>query len=333
MSSISVIVPVYNTENYLPRCLDSLLNQTFLDFEILLIDDGSTDNSLAVCRQYAAKDSRVKVIKTKHVGVSAVRNLGLDNAKGKYIMFCDSDDYVERDWIEELYDAAEEHPNALCNCEYALSSPSVGYVKKQGVPNLTKSQVIEKRAFFPLLCYGQMMHLWTRIFRRDVILSHKLRFQKVEIEGEDMIFIYHYLRFCDSFYFIHKCLYYWTDNGTNTITRGFQPYYFEDMKQIYLARKEHIAPEFLQDFYNYSFERFMRCPDFVWDKRNTDNKRIKKQYCKRIFCDSAFQETVKNVNTKACSRKKRLVLRTGNYSLYRLLSRLSKIVRSRSSRY
>ena len=152
MSSISVIVPVYNTENYLPRCLDSLLNQIFMDFEILLIDDGSTDNSLAVCRQYAAKDSRVKVIETKHVGVSAVRNLGLDNAKSKYIMFCDSDDYVERDWIEELYDAAEEHPNALCNCEYALSSPSVGYVKKQGVPNLTKSQVIEKRAFFPLLC-------------------------------------------------------------------------------------------------------------------------------------------------------------------------------------
>lgn len=322
MCCISVIVPVYNTENYLPRCLESLLGQTFTDFEILLIDDGSTDNSLAVCRRYAETDSRVKVIETKHVGVSAVRNLGLDNAKGKYIMFCDSDDYAARDWIEALYHAAEEHPDALCNCEYAWNRPSVGYVKKQSVPNLTKSQVIEKRAFFPLLCYGQMMHLWTRIFRRDIILSHALRFPRVEVEGEDMIFIYHYLRCCDSFYFVHKCLYYWTDNGADTITRGFHAYYFEDMKQIYLARKEHIAPEFLQDFYDYSFKRFMRCPDYVWDKRNPDSKRTKKRYCKKIFCDSAFQETVKNASTKACPRRKRLVLRTGSYSIYHLFLKL-----------
>ena len=95
MPKISVIVPVYNTEKYLRRCMESILNQTFNDFEIILIDDGSTDNSHAVCNQYAKKDSRVRVIPTNHIGVGAVRNLGLLDAKGNYIMFCDSDDYVE----------------------------------------------------------------------------------------------------------------------------------------------------------------------------------------------------------------------------------------------
>ena len=321
MSKISVIVPVYNTENHLPRCLDSLLGQTFTDFELLLIDDGSTDGSLDVCRRYEAADSRITVLSGKHKGIGAVRNLGLDKAKSEYIMFCDSDDYVEPEWAEELYRAVLAHPDSLCNCEYAMTKPSKNIVKPQLLPRLTKSQVIEKRAFFPLLYHGQLMHLWTRIFRADVIKAHGLRFRELQTEGEDMIFICEYLRYCNDFYFIHKCLYYWADNDADSITRGFTAYYFDDMKQIYLARKEHVAEEHLQDFYDYSFVRFMRCPEFVWDERNTDSRRVKMRYCQRMFRDDAFQETVKNAGEKVCPRKKKLVLKTKSYRLYRMLSK------------
>lgn len=317
MSKISVIVPVYNTEKFLPRCLDSLLKQRFTDYEVILIDDCSTDSSLAVCQSYAARDSRIKIIQSKHLGVGTVRNLGLDNAKGKYIMFCDSDDYVEPDWIEELFNAAEKHSCSLCNCEYAMTKPSAGIVEYKELPNLTKSQVIEKKAFFPLLYYGQVMHLWTRIFRADIIKEHQLRFRELATEGEDMIFICDYLHFCKDFYFIHKCLYYWADNDSDSITRGFIAYYFDDMKEIYLARKAHIAPEFMQDFYDYSFKRFMRCLEFVWDSRNSDSRKTKMLYCKKMFRDSVFRETVKNASKLACSRKKRFILLTGNYQLYR----------------
>ncbi len=321
MSEISVIIPVYNTEKYLPRCIDSLLKQTFTDYEVILIDDGSTDNSLAVCQSYAAMDSRIIIIQSKHLGVGAVRNLGLDNAKGKYIMFCDSDDYVEPEWIEELHKAAANHPDSLCNCEYALTKPSADIVDHKTLPGLTKSQVIEKKAFFPLLFYGQVLHLWTRIFRKDIIKENNLRFHELSTEGEDMIFICDYLRFCNDFYFIHKCLYYWADNDSASITRGFSAYYYYyyDMKEIYLARKEHIAPEFMQDFYDYSFERFMRCIEFVWDIRNSDSRKTKIRYCQKMFRDSAFRETVKNVSAKACSRKRRMVLLTGSFRLYSLL--------------
>lgn len=317
MRQIDVIVPVYNTEKTLPRCLDSLLAQTFADFELLLIDDGSTDNSLSVCRAYARKDRRIRVIATAHRGVGAVRNIGLENADSRYIMFCDSDDYVEPAWMETLYRAACAHPKALCNCEYAMTIPAQGVVEPQLLPHLTKSQEIEKKAFFPLLFHGQLMHLWTRIFRTDVIQANGLRFRELQTEGEDMIFICEYLRYCDCFYFVHQCLYYWADNGEGSVTRGFTAYYFDDMKQIYLARKEHIAEEFRQDFYDYSFQRFMRCLEFVWDARNTDSDAVKTDYCQTMFADPVFQETVRHVSEKACPRAKQLVIQTKNYRLYR----------------
>ena len=94
MIKISVIVPVYNVEKYLPRCIDSILNQTFTDFELILVDDGSTDNSGQICDTYAEKDSRVKVVHKKNGGVSKARNVGLDNVLGKYITFCDSDNSI-----------------------------------------------------------------------------------------------------------------------------------------------------------------------------------------------------------------------------------------------
>ena len=100
---ISVIVPVFNNEKWLSRCLDSILAQHYKNFEVLLIDDGSTDASGAVCDSYARNDSRIHVIHTTNGGVSNARNIGLDRAKGDYISFVDSDDWVEPNFLEELY--------------------------------------------------------------------------------------------------------------------------------------------------------------------------------------------------------------------------------------
>ncbi len=317
MPAVTVIVPVYNTERFLPRCLDSLKKQTFKDFEVLLLDDGSTDNSGIICRAYAAHDSRMRLITLEHGGVGAARNRGLDEAEGRFVMFCDSDDYVAPGWMEALYMAALEHPMSLCNCEYAMATPSKGTVKPKLLPGLTKSQTIEKRAFFPLLYCGQMMHLWTRIFSAEVIREHGLRFRELLTEGEDMIFICDYLHFCESFYFIHQCLYFWANNGTETITRGFSAHYFDDMKQIYLARREHVAAEHMQDFYDYSFVRFMRCTEFVWDERNKESDSEKTRYCQRMFSDEVFQETAEHASAKVCLPEEKAVLKAKRFELYR----------------
>ena len=102
MPIISVIVPVYNVEKYLNRCIDSILAQTFSDFELLLIDDGSKDKSGEICDQYAEKDDRIKVLHKENGGASAARNTGIDHAVGEYIMFADSDDYIGRNMLESL---------------------------------------------------------------------------------------------------------------------------------------------------------------------------------------------------------------------------------------
>ena len=99
---ISVIVPVYNTEKYLGRCVDSIINQTYTNLEIILVDDGSPDNSPAICDEYAKKDQRIKVIHKENGGLSSARNAGLDIAKGDFISFIDSDDWVEKDLFEVL---------------------------------------------------------------------------------------------------------------------------------------------------------------------------------------------------------------------------------------
>lgn len=114
---ISVIVPVYNVEKYLSRCIESILSQTFTDFELLLIDDGSTDRSGEICDEYAKKDTRIRVFHTKNRGVSAARNLGLDNAKGEWISFVDSDDWVENDYLKSLFNDNFLTENKCVICE------------------------------------------------------------------------------------------------------------------------------------------------------------------------------------------------------------------------
>jgi len=99
---ISVIVPVYKVEQYIHRCIDSILSQSFTDFELILVDDGSPDNCGKICDEYAQKDSRIRVFHKSNGGVSSARNLGLDNAKGEWIAFIDSDDFVENEYLEEL---------------------------------------------------------------------------------------------------------------------------------------------------------------------------------------------------------------------------------------
>ena len=114
---ISVIIPVYNAESTLRRCVDSVLAQTFTDFECLLINDGSKDKSGEICDEYARKDSRVKVFHKENGGVSSARNVGLDNARGEWVSFVDSDDWVEGDILESMYKTALLSGSSLVTCD------------------------------------------------------------------------------------------------------------------------------------------------------------------------------------------------------------------------
>lgn len=115
---ISIIVPVYNVEKYLRKCLDSIVNQIYKDLEIFLINDGSTDGSLAICQEYKEKDNRITIFNQEHLGPSSARNLGLDNARGNFISFIDSDDYIAPNFISELYFLLKDTGSDIVQCDY-----------------------------------------------------------------------------------------------------------------------------------------------------------------------------------------------------------------------
>ena len=139
MSEISIIVPVYNVEKYLENCIESILNQTFKDFELILVDDGSTDNSGKICDIYEKKDSRIKVIHKNNEGLSSARNTGLDIACGKYVGFVDSDDSIHPKMYEVLYNLIEKYKSDISCCNYKYTYD----ISNQNHEELNLNEVIE----------------------------------------------------------------------------------------------------------------------------------------------------------------------------------------------
>lgn len=184
---ISIIVPVYKAELYLPKCIESILGQTFTNFELILVDDGSPDNSGMICDSYAKKDNRIKVIHQANSGVSTARNSALDLAVGKYIMFCDSDDWVEPDWCKCLYETMKV-PNvvmALCGHKEWKDDTVINiHCFENSKDKMKLSEIFgDPIAGVP----------WNKIFIREQICKYKLRFPVEISNGEDLRFVFNYL--------------------------------------------------------------------------------------------------------------------------------------------
>lgn len=206
---ISIIVPIYNSEKYLDRCINSLLNQTHVNFELLLINDGSTDSSGNICKKYVEKDKRVKLYTKINGGVSSARNLGLDNAKGEYICFVDSDDYVENDYLLKLYNKIKA--SDLVVCSYLYEKQNISVVEKLNDCELSVNcsllnEILMKGAFMGPVC---------KLYKKDIIESNKIRFNTNIHSGEDTLFVYTYLLHINKISTIKDITYHYciADNG------------------------------------------------------------------------------------------------------------------------
>ena len=191
---ISIIVPVYNAQNYLPRCVQSLLAQTFSQIEIILIDDGSTDSSLDICRQLASTDPRITVYHQANMGVSAARNQGLLLASGDFIMFVDSDDYVDSTICQTLIEALESNPSALtafCGYHFVHSKNSIVTKTEQIIPkiaNISSHKDFAKN-YGSLLNNKIFLSLWAKLFSFTIIKENNIRFDSNIHIGEDLMFL------------------------------------------------------------------------------------------------------------------------------------------------
>ena len=209
MSKISIIVPVYKVEKYLNRCLDSIIAQTFTDWECILIDDGSPDNSGKICDEYAKKDERFVVIHQENSGVSAARNAGLDIAKGEYITFIYSDDWVESNFLQEQYSDIVSDDYDVCIC---------GFVGKQkSKKKILNCKEAKKKLFGQK---GTGAYSFLRIIKKEILVG--MRYDTSISYLEDTDFFYRLYEKCNKILWTNKSLYnYYINPLSVTRQKGF----------------------------------------------------------------------------------------------------------------
>lgn len=192
---VSVIVPVYNMEEYLPRCMDTLMNQTSKDYEIILIDDGSTDSSAAICDRYSADFSDfITVIHKKNGGLCSARNTGIDSANGEFIIFPDPDDWVESNYIEEFLKLQDSKKPDLVSLGFYVDDSN-------GCRTITKGNGLfeldaDNAKISVLDSHGMCGFAWNKLYRLDIIRKHHLYFLDNSGAIEDLNFAYRYLCHC-----------------------------------------------------------------------------------------------------------------------------------------
>ena len=212
---VSIIVPVYNAERYLNRCIDSILSQTMTDFELILVDDGSKDNSGRICDEYAEKDARVRVFHKPNGGVSSARNLGLDNVTGNWITYVDADDRCSCKYLEHLLAKTDEGTDLILS--YAVVCDSLG----ENAEVYPEYRVDASN--FERLFVDSDMHWhtspWAKLYRASIIYENNLRFNEMMHIGEDADFLFSYMLITDKIYVSSDTDYYYTCDVSGSLTK------------------------------------------------------------------------------------------------------------------
>lgn len=206
---VSIIVPVYNREKFLDKCIGSLVSQSYSDIEIMLVDDGSKDNSLSICKNWADEDRRIKVIHKENGGVQSARNLGIKNATGKYLTFVDADDYVSENYIQDFVRAKEENPNSkLVVCGHFRVDENYNILAKNDfLKDIYVGKTKEEHwalYFERFACY-----CWNHLYEIDIVKNNKIQFDKNIIVYDDTAFTMNYIRYIDDVSFTKSNNYYY----------------------------------------------------------------------------------------------------------------------------
>ncbi|MBO5359169.1 MAG: glycosyltransferase family 2 protein [Clostridia bacterium] len=232
MPKISVIVPVYNVEKYLKKCINSILKQSFIDFELILVDDGSPDKSGEICDNYAAKDNRIKVIHKQNGGVSAARNDGIRAASGEYIMFVDSDDYIDSQMLESLLE------KNICNADMVISSikmvckeKSYDFVMQER--EYSPKELIEDYCLenFPKICFCGPC---CKLYKKSVLDANAIKFNEKMSLGEDTYFNLQYISVIKNIITTDEIHYFYMRDNEDSLFTKFRSNYYSDIRSVYV---------------------------------------------------------------------------------------------------
>lgn len=265
---ISIVIPIYNAEKLLHRAVDSALNQIGRNYEVILVDDGSTDGSGRICDDYAAKDPRVQVVHKVNGGLSSARNAGTPVAQGEYIVYLDADDFLDPDTCSELTKVIEAHrPDCIdFGWKYISSCGEVTEnLHKLPKNTLLGKDVLRDTILPPLLnlCKDDDHFIFefacTKVFRRDIMTSKGIAFDEGRRIWEDRPFVVHYLKYCRNFYSVDRCFYNYVD-VSGSLSRKYSMEFFKVILANYQHYKQLFGDEYdfdtqyVNNYWCYSIE-------------------------------------------------------------------------------
>ena len=266
--SVSVVIPVYDVKPYLERCIDSVLNQSFQDFELILVDDGSKDGSSEICDRYAGRWEKVSVIHQANVGAGLARNRGLEAAKGRYIMFSDSDDYMDGDLLKNLYEAAatEDADCAVAGCTMVYADKTM-----RALPGVKRKELFQSREEVGRLLLGSVsspppypldsvygQSACARMYRRQLLMEHNVRFvSERECISEDIIFNVDFLSHAGRAVAIEDVSYHYECGHAGSLSKGFRRDWLEREILLYEVLERRLANIFPRNHYILYLHRFL----------------------------------------------------------------------------
>lgn len=314
MPIFSVIVPVYNVENQLEECIESILGQTFIDFELILVNDGSTDNSGMICDKYAQVDNRIVVIHKENGGVSSARNTGIDMAKGEYISFVDSDDYVEKNYLEELYNPDVDM--VLCNIKFINIKYGNHYIlqnKNNNIFNID-SKVIEE-----LINNRYISTVYSKSYKKSIIDLNNIRFNTEISLGEDTMFVADYLVSIKNLYISDIVVYNYIDYGSESLSKfsikklqmleNANTYIEHTFNRIYPISTTMAFKKRMWSNYEWAIFEAIKSKDMnIFDKR---------EVLKYVFNNKKYRDLISNIHIymKDDSRLVRNILQIKNVTI------------------
>lgn len=211
---VSILIPAYNAATYLPQCLDSVLKQTYRDLQVVIVDDGSKDNSLEVCKEYTARDARVEVYHQENQGVAATRNHLLDKVKGDYVLFVDADDWIEPDMVEYLTSLAADYNSEMVMCDRVINDEKPS--EKESEVNILQ----QEKAICDFLYHDYFVgSLWNKLISRNILQNE--RFHRGISYGEDALFCWRALQKVNNVVVCNKQLYHYRMNEDSISHQSF----------------------------------------------------------------------------------------------------------------
>lgn len=345
---ISIIIPVYNGEKYLKRCLDSILNQTLKALQIIVVDDGSSDKSLDLVKTYQKKDTRIEVISQMNQGVSKARNTGIAHAIAPYVMFIDVDDWIDEQNCEVAYNTIEKEQVDIVFWTYMREYKNTSLIKvlfKQNKRFDETTAPLLRRRFVGLINeeLGEpeqsdaITPVWGKLYKKSIIVEHQIYFEDLKKIGtcEDGLFNLYYFQYVQKAYYIHQPFYHYYKDNESAFTKTYKGDLFKKYQVMLQMIQDYIEENEQEPSYKEALNN-RRCMSLIGIglteciQSNPKNHLEKIKFIKEIINDTSYKNAYKQLKLNYFPLKWRIFFGSAKYNfatgIYILLLMINKII-------